>query len=77
VIVFFSYAVITTKSVALFIDPSQLNEEVHGHLDSNVEIHPYDSILSYLKGLHSNAVSVCDPYDPRITQYANLSFRAF
>ncbi|KII91342.1 hypothetical protein PLICRDRAFT_38090 [Plicaturopsis crispa FD-325 SS-3] len=49
--VFFAYAVITHESVALFVENEQIDDAVHGHLSSAVEIHPYNSFFQYLKGL--------------------------
>ncbi|KAF9527431.1 putative Xaa-Pro aminopeptidase P [Crepidotus variabilis] len=49
--VFFSYAIVTTDKVLLFIEKEQLSNDAHKYLGDLVEIHPYSSFLEYLKTL--------------------------
>ncbi|KAH7910665.1 peptidase M24, structural domain-containing protein [Hygrophoropsis aurantiaca] len=49
--VFFAYALVTQDSALLFIDESQIDEEVRANLGPEVEIRPYESFLSYLREL--------------------------
>ena len=52
-IVFFAYAVVTTNSVVLFINESQLDQCAKAYLKDHVEIKPYDAFFDYLKQLPS------------------------
>ncbi|KAF8970449.1 Creatinase/aminopeptidase [Flammula alnicola] len=49
--VFFSYAVITTDKVILFIESEQLSDSARKYLGEHVEIKPYGAFFDYLKGL--------------------------
>lgn len=53
--VFFAYAVVTRDSAVLFINEMQVDDEVKAHLGQEVLIQPYESFLTYLKGLTDNA----------------------
>ncbi|KJA26862.1 hypothetical protein HYPSUDRAFT_36019 [Hypholoma sublateritium FD-334 SS-4] len=51
--VFFAYAVVTTNSVFLFINESQLDQSAKSYLKDHVEIKPYNAFFDYLKQLPS------------------------
>lgn len=77
--VFFAYAIVTESTTCLFVNQSQLGDDVLGHLHSEVEIHSYDTFFDYLQGL-SNSLglsknTVCDMLS-RITELElNSSFQ--
>lgn len=49
--VFFAYSVVTQDKAILFVNPSQVNDVVRGHLGEGVELQPYDEFFHYLSGL--------------------------
>lgn len=49
--VFFAYAVVSADSVHLFIDPSQVGQDVRVQLGREVQLLPYDEFIPYLKEL--------------------------
>ncbi|KDR68377.1 hypothetical protein GALMADRAFT_257027 [Galerina marginata CBS 339.88] len=49
--VFFSYAVITTDSVVLFVESDQLDGSAEAYLGDHVKIKPYGEFFAYLNGL--------------------------
>ena len=49
--VFFAYAVVSADHAQLFVDPSQLSHGVHAQLGQDVQLHPYDEFIPYLKQL--------------------------
>ena len=49
--VFFSYAIVTTDKIILFVDREQLTEGALNYLGDQVEIRPYNSFFEYLKNL--------------------------
>jgi Xaa-Pro aminopeptidase len=49
--VFFSYAIVTTDKIILFVEREQLTEDALGYLGDQVEIRPYNSFFDYLKDL--------------------------
>ncbi|TFK37159.1 putative Xaa-Pro aminopeptidase P [Crucibulum laeve] len=49
--VFFAYAVVTTDSVALFVESEQLDEVARKALGSSVTIKPYTAFFDYIKTL--------------------------
>lgn len=53
--VFFSYAVVTPDSVALYVDSHKLSGEAKSLLGDKVSIRPYDAIFSDLKALREQA----------------------
>ncbi|KAL7814879.1 X-prolyl aminopeptidase [Trichoderma aethiopicum] len=56
--VFFSYAVITPKGAALYVDESKLDEECREHLNKcNVAIKPYGSFFRDAEFLHQQFVA--------------------
>ncbi|KAH8116027.1 Creatinase/aminopeptidase [Phellopilus nigrolimitatus] len=57
--VFLAYAVVTLDKAVLFVDSEQITDPVRAHLGKDVEIQPYDSILSYLKEL-SNTLGLSE-----------------
>lgn len=53
--VFFSYAIITPDSAALYVDDSKLDDKCRSHLaDNKVEIKPYNAILDDARALHTS-----------------------
>jgi len=52
--VFFGYAVVTTDSTILFVNPEQVGQEVRAHLGQEVQLRPYDAFIPYLKELGSD-----------------------
>jgi len=64
-LVFFSYAIVTTDKVTLFVESEQLGKEAREYLGEHVEIQPYGSFFNYLNGLAGtlelNEDSVSDP----------------
>lgn len=58
--VFFSYAVVTLKTATIYVDPSQLTIEVNNHLGSDVQIRPYESLLSDLRAMSDTGRDVAD-----------------
>jgi Xaa-Pro aminopeptidase len=56
--VFFSYAVVTSDTVDLYVDDQKLTPEVKTHLGGDVVVKPYESIFSDAKALsEANASS--------------------
>jgi Xaa-Pro aminopeptidase len=49
--VFFGYAVVTVHGAALFLDPSQVNQDVRSYLGQDVQLRPYNTFIPYLKEL--------------------------
>ncbi|KAL5498588.1 hypothetical protein ACEPAH_1942 [Sanghuangporus vaninii] len=49
--VFYAYAVLTFDKTVLFVDDTQVDDDVRTHLDASVEIQSYESIFGYLKNL--------------------------
>ncbi|EPS95616.1 hypothetical protein FOMPIDRAFT_1025722 [Fomitopsis schrenkii] len=49
--VFFAYAVLTHEKAQLFLNPTQVTDDLRRHLGEHVDIHPYDSFFSYLSNL--------------------------
>ena len=49
VTVFFAYAVVTHNDAILYVDGSQVNDDVRTHLGEEVAIKPYDAIWEDLK----------------------------
>lgn len=49
--VFFAYSVVSQDKVVLFVDPSQINDNVRKHLGEDIEIKSYDKFFEHLKGL--------------------------
>lgn len=49
--VFFGYAVVTTDSAILFVDPEQVSQDVRAQLGQEVQLRPYDAFIPYLKEL--------------------------
>lgn len=49
--VFFAFAVVTLDACTLYVNESQLTDEVRAHLGSAVQIRPYDSFYTDLKTL--------------------------
>lgn len=48
--VFFAYAIVTPAEAILFVNESQLGDQVRKALGEEVQIRPYDSFFDYLKG---------------------------
>ncbi|KAL7929459.1 X-prolyl aminopeptidase [Trichoderma chlorosporum] len=56
--VFFSYAVITPKGAALYVDESKLDEECRAHLAKfNVAVKPYDTFFRDAEQLHQQFIA--------------------
>lgn len=54
--VFFSYVIISSNKVHLFVDTEKITDEIRQHFHSenlNVEIHPYEDIKQQLSKLVS------------------------
>ncbi|KAI0273242.1 Creatinase/aminopeptidase [Russula aff. rugulosa BPL654] len=49
--VFFAYAVVCADHTQLFVDPAQLSQDVRAQLGQEVQLHPYDEFIPYLKQL--------------------------
>lgn len=49
--VFFAYAVVTTDTAILFVNPEQVSKEVLAQLGQEVQVRPYDACIPYLKEL--------------------------
>lgn len=49
--VFFGYGVVAADSATLFLDPTQVSQEVLSHLGQDVQLRPYDAFIPYLKDL--------------------------
>ncbi|KAL5476886.1 hypothetical protein ACEPAI_3072 [Sanghuangporus weigelae] len=49
--VFYAYAVLAFDRTVLFIDDTQVDDDVRTHLGDSVEIQPYEFIFGYLKNL--------------------------
>ena len=49
--VFFAYAVVSADHTQLFVDPAQLSQDVRAQLGQEVQLHPYDEFIPYLKQL--------------------------
>jgi Xaa-Pro aminopeptidase len=49
--VFFAYAVVSADDVHLFVDPTQVSEDVRAQLGQEVQLLPYDKFIPYLKEL--------------------------
>ncbi|KAF7514320.1 hypothetical protein GJ744_000090 [Endocarpon pusillum] len=53
--VFFSYAAVTLTTARIYVDSNKLTDEVKDHLGTDVEIRPYDSLLSDLTAMSESA----------------------
>ena len=60
--VFFSYATVTPTVATLYVDSGKLTSEVHEHLSSDVQIQPYDSLLSDLTAMSEPVSEVKDAH---------------
>lgn len=49
--VFFAYAVVSPDSVHLFVDTTQVSQDVRAQLGQEVQLLPYDEFIPYLKEL--------------------------
>jgi Xaa-Pro aminopeptidase len=49
--IFFAYAVVSADRAQLFVDPAQVSEGVRAQLGQEVQLHPYDEFIPYLKQL--------------------------
>ncbi len=49
--VFFAYAVVSADHAQLFVDLAQLSQDVRAWLGQEVQLHPYDEFIPYLKQL--------------------------
>jgi Xaa-Pro aminopeptidase len=49
--VFFAYAVVSADHAQLFVEPAQLSQDVRSQLGKEVQLHPYDEFIPYLKQL--------------------------
>jgi len=49
--VFFAYAVVSPDSAQLFVDPTQINQDVRAQLGQEVQLLPYDEFFPHLKKL--------------------------
>lgn len=49
--VFFAYAVVGADNIHLFVDAIQVSQEVRAQLGQEVQLHPYDEFIPYLKEL--------------------------
>jgi Xaa-Pro aminopeptidase len=49
--VFFGYAVVSADTAILFVDPSQVSQDVHAQLGQDVQLRPYNAFIPYLKEL--------------------------
>ena len=58
--VFFSYAAVTPTTATIYVDSNKFTNEVKDHLGTDVEIRPYDSLLSDLTAMSESAPSVKD-----------------
>jgi Xaa-Pro aminopeptidase len=47
----FGYAVVTTDTAILFVNPEQVSQDVRAQLGQEVQLRPYDAFIPYLKGL--------------------------
>jgi Xaa-Pro aminopeptidase len=58
--VFFSYALVTTTALYLFIDDTKVTPEIHQHFDNNeikVDVRPYNQVHTVLKELADAATT--------------------
>lgn len=73
--VFFSYLIVTTDTMKLYVDKAKINKEVHKYLKSNcenLEILPYKQFWSDLPALDSddlNLDTVCTDTEPSYALY--------
>lgn len=49
--VFFGYVIVTHDTTILFVNPAQVDDAVRTSLTTDVQLQPYDTFFSYLKGL--------------------------
>eukprot|EP01083_Nonionella_stella_P093385 261704_1 len=52
--VFFAYCLVTLNDVTLFVDKSQISDDVAKHLSGNASIEPYERVVDSLKSLELN-----------------------
>ncbi len=50
--VFFSYAAVTPSTATIYVDSEKLSSEVEDHLGVDVQIRPYDSLMSDLTAMN-------------------------
>ena len=58
--VFFSYAAVTPTMSTIYVDSDKLSSEVRDHLGSDVQIRPYDWLMSDLKVMSEPAPDAAD-----------------
>jgi len=71
--VFFSIAFLTNDSAHLFLDERKLSHEVINHL-KDVKVHPYESIISWLKDFHHSAKKSNPDHKVWITNSTNYAW---
>lgn len=59
--VILGYAAVTLDKVYLFMDERKLNDEIKASFAGKVEIHPYNDVYAYVKGLSSDETIMIDP----------------
>lgn len=62
--VFFSYAAVTPTTATIYVDSEKLTSEVKDHLDPDVQIRPYDSLLSDLAAMSEAVPDITDTKAP-------------
>ncbi len=60
---FFSYAVVTSSTVTLYVDDSKLPQEVKDHLGAKVTIKPYEAIFEEITALSKEAFETAEKSD--------------
>jgi Xaa-Pro aminopeptidase len=68
--VFFGYAVVTTDTAILFVNPEQVSQDVRARLGQEVQLRPYDEFFTYLEELGSDL-------QVRSSEYCLLIARGF
>ena len=68
--VFFGYAVVTTDTAILFVNPEQVSQEVRAQLGQEVQLRPYNEFITYLKELGADL-------QVRSSEYCLLIARGF
>ncbi|KAI9689604.1 MAG: hypothetical protein M1822_010256 [Bathelium mastoideum] len=58
--VFFSYALVTSKDIVLYVDKDKVNDEVAKHLGEKVTIKPYSEVFSDIEALSSSTLATKD-----------------
>jgi Xaa-Pro aminopeptidase len=72
--VFFSYAAVTPTTATIYVDSDKLNSEVENHLRADVQIRPYDSLMSDLTAMNESAADTAELHAPESKSVAKKKY---